>query len=429
MHPFPRFHSLQHLHRFEIRAVEKQNDNSLGGRIKEVLSAYLPLAYITFGGPQESKGSHRSTPRSVVVSRQWLSDEMFTELFAISNALPGPASTQLAFSIALIRGGVLPGILGFLIWTLPGGIIMGALGYGVGQLGASNSFPTWLLYIERSLASVSIALVAVAAKQLITKLLTDKTSCSLAALAVVLVINFTEWKDRSTKQKLQKNENLADDLGSTDATEATGQDAKPPIMYFSYSMRAGFIIIGFFQSRDVYLPVKILSTFYFIGSIIFGGGPVYVVDSFNWVTPTEFLMGFAIINIMPGPNFNFAAFCGALAFRMNGWTSFVGALLAWIGIFLPGLLIQAGFLPIWRHYRELLVLKNIFKGLNSVAVGLLAAAVFMLWNKAIALDSSSVSSLGEYPGWTGLMVVAFVAMETWKVQPWWVIGGGGVVAF
>ncbi|KAI8611974.1 hypothetical protein BC830DRAFT_1068193, partial [Chytriomyces sp. MP71] len=51
-----------------------------------------------------------------VIKKRWLSEEMFAELFAISNALPGPASTQLAFTVALIRGGVVPGILAFLIW-------------------------------------------------------------------------------------------------------------------------------------------------------------------------------------------------------------------------------------------------------------------------------------------------------------------------
>jgi chromate transport protein ChrA len=46
------------------------------------------------------------------------------------------------------------------------------------------------------------------------------------------------------------------------------------------------------------------------GTIIFGGGPVvipllreYVVDE-GWVTPRDFLIGLAVIQAFPGPNFN-----------------------------------------------------------------------------------------------------------------------------
>ncbi|KAJ3286355.1 hypothetical protein HDU79_006563, partial [Rhizoclosmatium sp. JEL0117] len=471
--------------------VEQPTEIPLSVRIKEVMVNYLPLGYITFGGPQ----AHIALLLDLFVTKKkWLSEEMFTELYAISNALPGPASTQLAFTVALIRGGVIPGILAFIVWSIPGGIVMGAVGYGVGQIGATSELPTSVLYIERSLAAVSIALVAQAAKQLVGKLMVDKTSCTLAAIAVVLVINFTStawliplimfcgglvtylegeapgWIAKYKEQKKKRDEETtfrpADVVaGSSENLVSSTADAIQPIqpvsvqqkavtpapepkqdlhIYFSYSMKAGAVLIVLFfillilaavlRSYDINQPINILSTFYFVGAIIFGGGPVvvpllyqYVVSSTNWLTPTEFLMGFAIINIMPGPNFNFAAFCGALAFRQNGWTTFVGAFLAWVGIFLPGLLIKAGVLPIWRHYRDLPVLKKIFKGLNSVAVGLLVAAVYLLWMKAIALSSNKVASLGEYSGWTGVMVVAFLAMDTWKIQPWWVVGAGAIV--
>ncbi|KAJ3115968.1 hypothetical protein HK100_001191 [Physocladia obscura] len=493
-------------------------------RIKEVLLNYLPLAFITFGGPQ----AHIALLLDLFVAKkQWLSDEMFTELYAISNALPGPASTQLAFTVALIRGGAIAGVLAFLIWSIPGGIVMGALGYAVGRLGASD-IPQSVLYIERALASVSIALISIAAKQLTFKLLTDKTSASLAAIAVVLVINFAsqawlipvmmvfggivtyiesivpgilskykakkarkndgqqiaqntvsgDWRvadEASTEALVVSGENSSslepnDNAGSTAggatvnaaATDTITPNNKSEVnatekqetrrdlhIYFTYSMKTGaalivlffilLIISGVLQhytvtSQAVPLWLEILSTFYFVGAIIFGGGPVvvpllynYVVSNTEWLTTTEFLMGFAIINVMPGPNFNFAAYCGALAYRSTGATSFVGALLAWIGIFLPGLLIKAGVLPIWRHYRDLPVLRVIFKGLNSVAVGLLISAVYMLWMKAIALPGNSVTSLGEYTGWTGLMVVGFLVMDTWKIAPWWVVGGSAIV--
>ncbi|KAJ3247045.1 hypothetical protein HDU78_005446 [Chytriomyces hyalinus] len=490
-----------------IEQTPNNNHIPLHVRIKEVVVNYLPLGYITFGGPQ----AHIALLLDLfVVKRQWLSEEMFAELFAMSNALPGPASTQLAFTVALIRGGVIPGILAFVIWSLPGGVVMGALGYGVGRLGTS-SIPNWLLYIERSLAAVGIALVALAAKKLISKLLIDKTNCTLAMIAVVLVINFSsvawvipaimffggvvtylesilpdlvaKWKQQKMKRGVETaaaaapstdtlvgngvdaeaQASSANDLiqpvsvpaaaAATPATPATTADPVPaetekPVdlrIYFSYSMTAGFVLIGFYvgllilsailRSLNLNQPLNILSMFYFVGAIIFGGGPVvvpllysYVVSSTGWLSDTEFLMGFAIINVMPGPNFNFAAFCGALAFRDTAGTSIVGALLAWIGIFLPGLLVKAGILPIWRHYRSLPLLRVVFKGMNSVAVGLLVAAVFLLGQKAVVLaQSRGAASLVDYPGWTAVMVVAFWAMDVVGIEGVWVVFGGAIV--
>ncbi|KAI8611973.1 chromate transporter-domain-containing protein [Chytriomyces sp. MP71] len=370
---------------------------------------------------------------------------------------------------------------------------MGAVGYGVGRLGATETLPNVVLYIERSLAAVGVALVALAAKKLVAKLLTDKVTCTLAAIAVVLVINFSAtawlipvimlcggivtyleaevpgwvdaWREARKKRDVEVarggesgGDVLVEDSGAAAAVSSTvvpEPGATTPVaaprekdlrIYFSYSITTGFILIGLYvgllilsaiiRSLNLNTPLNVLSMFYFVGAIIFGGGPVvvpllysYVVTSTAWLTSTEFLMGFAVINCMPGPNFNFAAFCGALAFRDNGWTSLAGALLAWIGIFLPGLLIKAGILPIWRHYRDLKAMKRVFRGLNSVAVGLLVAAVFLLWQKAIAVGGvgGGVVSLGTYPSWTGVMVLAFLAMDVYGISGPWVVLAGAVV--
>ncbi|KAJ3291832.1 hypothetical protein HDU79_001997 [Rhizoclosmatium sp. JEL0117] len=442
---------------------------TLGQRVKEVIVYYSPLGCISFGGPQASIAIIFDL---FVIKKKWLSEEMFTELYAISNALPGPPSIQLGFTIALIRGGVIPAIVAFIVTCLPGAVVMGAIGYGVSQLGTTDALPTWVLYIERSLGAVSIALIAIAVKQLVSKLLVDKTTCTLAAVAAVVVINFTavawmipfvmfcgglityieaeapKWIEKYKLKRAPPPETVTVEIQDEPEVSATPAPAEPETndnrIYFSYTVKAGIILLVIFagllvfsaivRSQNYNQPINLFTTFYFVGAIIFGGGPVvvpllyqYVVSSTNWLSPSEFLMGFALINIMPGPNFNFAAYCGALSFRESGWSATLGAFMAWIGIFLPGLLIKAGVLPIWRNYRELPVLRSIFKGLNSVAVGLIFAAIFILWNKAIALKDGKVASLGEYSGWTGVMIIAFLAMDTWKLQPWWAVGAGAIV--
>lgn len=52
-----------------------------------------------------------------VNTHHWISDKTFADLFALGNALPGPGSTQLAFSIALVRNGTTAGFLAFFVWS------------------------------------------------------------------------------------------------------------------------------------------------------------------------------------------------------------------------------------------------------------------------------------------------------------------------
>jgi chromate transport protein ChrA len=86
---------------------------SLQQRLWEVTKEYLPLSVITFGGPP----AHIALLHDrFVVQRKWLSETLFVELFAIGSALPGPASTQLAFSVALMRDGIIPAIWSFCLW-------------------------------------------------------------------------------------------------------------------------------------------------------------------------------------------------------------------------------------------------------------------------------------------------------------------------
>jgi chromate transporter len=81
--------------------------------LSEVSKIYLTLGLTAFGGPT----AHIAYLHDVFVEKkQWLSDQVFAELFAISASLPGPASTQLAYSIALLKGGPLIGVYAFLLW-------------------------------------------------------------------------------------------------------------------------------------------------------------------------------------------------------------------------------------------------------------------------------------------------------------------------
>jgi chromate transport protein ChrA len=88
---------------------------SLFSRLMEITRRIGLLGFIGFGGPQV----HVVLFRKLFVSsnQPWIDPLTFADLFALSGSLPGPGSTQLLFSIALVRAGAWAGLLAFFLWS------------------------------------------------------------------------------------------------------------------------------------------------------------------------------------------------------------------------------------------------------------------------------------------------------------------------
>jgi hypothetical protein len=101
--------------------------------IKDVFLRLSYLGFVGFGGPSV----HVILFRRMFVTgkRPWVDATTFAgtpwsprnartkltsrwkDLFSLSGALPGPGSTQLLFSLAIVRAGVLAGIMAFFLWS------------------------------------------------------------------------------------------------------------------------------------------------------------------------------------------------------------------------------------------------------------------------------------------------------------------------
>ena len=160
---------------------------------------------------------------------------------------------------------------------------------------------------------------------------------------------------------------------------------------------------------------KLFTNLYLAGTIIFGGGPVvipllreYIVAE-GWVSPRDFLVGLAIIQAFPGPNFNFAVFLGGLTAINNGQSVLLGAIIAFIGIFLPGMVLVHGTMGVWKVLRSKPWVKSGVRGINAGAVGLIYTAVYRIWQVGfIDEDFQSGKSLGDDPWWVVVTATAYV---------------------
>ena len=85
-----------------------------------------------FGGPAAHLGYFK---RHFVDNLKWLTAERYAQLISLSQALPGPGSSQVSFAIGVEKGGLLGGLCAFIGFTLPSFLIMFFLALSAHQFG------------------------------------------------------------------------------------------------------------------------------------------------------------------------------------------------------------------------------------------------------------------------------------------------------
>ena len=212
-----------------------------------------------------------------------------------------------------------------------------------------------------------------------------------------------------------------------------------------FSWKFGIAVVGCFLVSFVAVMIlrsvlfsppfgfRVFSNLFLAGTIIFGGGPVvipllqqYVVIE-GWVSPRDFLLGLAIIQAFPGPNFNFAVYLGALAVtgQMN---PAAGALIGYVAIFSPGIVLHTGTMGLWKEFRNRRWFTSALRGINAVAVGLIYSAVYRLWQQGFLSKSfTSGSSLGLDPWWLCVTATSFVGGRWFNISAPIAIILGGVM--
>ena len=154
---------------------------SLGRRLAEVGWAFLPLGWITFGGPQ----AHIALLQERFVERRrWLDEERFVELLGLGQGLPGPTSTQMVVAVGTARAGPLGGLLALLLFLLPAATIMALAGLGMTRFLSAGDRPAWLDGVQPA----TVALVAVAAWRLGLVVVNTRLTIGLMLLGAIVAI-------------------------------------------------------------------------------------------------------------------------------------------------------------------------------------------------------------------------------------------------
>ncbi|KAK1985223.1 chromate transporter [Colletotrichum cereale] len=482
-------------------------------RAADVLRFNWHLGVTAFGGPPV----HFKIFHDRFVKRlRWIDEEMFQELFSISQALSGPASTKMLYCINLIQNGLFGAILAFFIWSLPGALGMYGLSVGVAAIG--SSLPRAVYALLSGLNAATVGIIALAAVELSNKAVTDKLTRTIVFLSAAAgmmynalwyfpvlmcaagcaaVVHDYRWVHKPARRaagmvrallgkrrersfgeaegadrgvELQATTAMATDHGKDTGSGSVGAssaaaphpsspnqrtvtsapsesrletpppeeeahrspvDPEPRVIPKGFRLKsiwkAGTAVIATFFAtfvgvmiargvvEDLPILFNLFSNLYLAGTIIFGGGPVvipllreYVVAE-GWVSPRDFLIGLAIAQSFPGPNFNFAVFLGGLTAINAGYSALLGSIIAYIGIFTPGMVLVHGTMGVWSVLRSRPWVKAAVRGVNAAAVGLIYTAVYRIWQVGY-LDEGFQSgrSLGDDPWWVVVTATAYI---------------------
>ena len=338
----------------------------------EIFLTFLTLGLSSFGGPIAHLGFFN---KELVIKRRWLDSQLFSELVALCQFLPGPSSSQVGLSIGFIKGGFSGALAAWIGFTTPSAIILILFGYGyavysdVIPFGAIHGLKIFAVAIVAQAIwtmgltfckDVKCIIITVAVGIFIVLAPTPLFQFSAIILSGVIgafVFNISETKEESKFQYLIK-------------------------IRLALTLLLSFFILLFLLPILVNVsdnPVlSVIDSFYRAGSLVFGGGHVVLpllqteIVSAGYVSNEAFLAGYGAAQAMPGPLFTFAAYLGTVSGSYpNG---LFGGLLALFAIYLPSFFLVIGVLPFWHELRKIIIFKKAIIGINAAVVGILIAA-------------------------------------------------------
>jgi chromate transporter len=403
-----------------MTAVTPINDRERTGSALEVLRAFAKLGVSCFGGPIAHIGYFR---QEFVIRRRWLDEQAYADLVALCQFLPGPASSQVGFSLGLMRAGYLGGLAAWVAFTLPSAIALLLFAYGASAL--EGEIGSGLLH---GLKLVAVAIVAQAVWGMARTLCPDRERASIAVVAALVIL-------LSSSSLAQIGAIVFGGIAGLwlcRAAEAIPSDQGH--MSVPVSRSAGVLALAVFFLLLAGLPilsslthsqaVALFEAFYRSGALVFGGGHVVLpllreaTVAQGWVTDDVFLAGYGAAQAVPGPLFTFSAYLGAvMGPPPNG---LAGAAISLVAIFLPGILVLVAALPFWETFRKRANAQAVMRGVNAAVVGLLGAALYNpVW-------TTSVNGPGDF----GVALVGLVLLTAWEAPPLVVVAVsaiGGVV--
>jgi chromate transporter len=342
---------------------------------------------------------------------KWLNDDEYSQLIALSQFLPGPGSSQVGFAIGYRHAGLLGAWAAFIGFTLPSFLLL----LWVALYQPPSDQPIYALVIS-GLKLLAVVVVADAVLKMfrqfcqqtearivavITALLLLGFAGNLVQIAILVVAFAIGWRFFASKQTVN--------------SPKPPSSNKPFGSWLFLGLIAALIAVYLLLPNQIvaqYPWLNLFAPFAQAGSLVFGGGHVVLPLLQNaigeQISSEQFLTGYALAQAVPGPMFTIAAYLGAI---LMSDAPITGAIIATLGVFLPGLLLVLALLNTWQKWAHRPQLQGGIKLLNAAVVGLLLATLINpVASSAITDLASAIAAL-----------LGFIALQRYKLKIGWLL--------
>ncbi|MEE9372658.1 MAG: chromate efflux transporter [Saprospiraceae bacterium] len=365
----------------------------MNSNLKEVFKYFFKLGFIAFGGP----AAHVSMMQDDLVGRKkWLSTQEFLDYMGATNLIPGPNSTEMTMHCGYHRAGVAGLFVAGMSFIFPA-VLLTLL---VAIFFENISQVEWTAPIIAGIKASVLSFIAGAIIKLGKKAI--KNYLLLVIGGIVLIASL---------------------LGINEIVAILAAGFLAICISFlrpSNRLNSLAIIPLLLITSTSYTPLKLFFIFLKVGAVLFGSGYVLfayldgeLINGLEWLTHSDLVEAIAIGQITPGPVLSTATFIG---YKVGGLS---GAILATIGIFIPSFFYVWLLNPIVKKIRKNKELSSFLEAVNTAAVAVMIAVTFKMAESILTSWPTILISIISF------VVYFFIK----KLNPVWIIAGGGLLGF
>ena len=416
----------------DIHATEAASDLSIPPTFSELVSAFVRIGLMSFGGPAAQIALMH---KICVEEKRWIDEDRYLHALNYCMLLPGPEAQQLATYIGWLLHGVRGGIVAGLLFVLPGLAII----LGLSTLYALYQDTSLVSGLFFGLKAAVLAIVVEAVVRIGKRALKTGFHRGLAAAAFIALFFFSLPFPLVVLAAALIG--LIDARGAPSSSVEIAEElrARPfflrqvaALVFWVAVWLAPLPLLWLFLP-DTALP-EVQTFFSKMALVTFGGAYAvlaYVaqvaVDHYAWLKPGEMLDGLALAETTPGPLVLVLSYVGFLAgFRQSGALDPLiggllgGAIAAW-ATFVPSFIWIFAGAPYIERLRGNRLLSSALSAITAAVVGvILNLAVWfslhVIFTRVEPVDLISLSPLTlsvPQPIWSSLdwqaLVIAVIA--------------------
>jgi chromate transporter len=366
----------------------------------ELAFVFLKLGTIAFGGP----AAHIAMMQDEFVRRrQWITAEEFLDRVGAANLIPGPSSTEVAIFIGHARRSWAGLLVAGCCFIIPAAVLVALIAAVYVRFGSLPQVAGILVAIKPVVIAIilqalwSLARIAVKTKSLAC---IGVISVALSAVGIApLIILASAGIASVAAQWLNRRQH---------ATLLAIPLSRPLSLLLGATAAVAMIPVSL---------LRLFLSFLKIGSVVFGSGYVLLaflraefIGRLHWITEKQLIDAVAVGQFTPGPVFTTATFIGYLV------AGIPGAVVATLGIFLPGFLLVAVSGPLIPKLRRSPTAGAMLDGVVVGSLALMAVVAAQLGRAAITDWFTAV-----------IFVASAVALIRFRVNSAWLIGGAALI--